>query len=129
MSEGRTVFVSSHHLSEVERIADWIGIIEGGKLMLETRLDDIRQNFRLILASGDSAGEIAAPNLVSKRRSEKFYRYLVSREADDFVLRLRAQGMTILEVSPVNLSEVFLGLAGKELPCIPGNPGTTRAIA
>ena len=129
VSEGRTVFVSSHHLSEVERIADWIGIIEGGKLMLETRLDDIRQNFRLILASGDSAGEIAAPNLVSKRRSEKFYRYLVSREADDFVLRLRAQGMTILEVSPVNLSEVFLGLAGKELPCIPGNPGTTRAIA
>ncbi len=129
VSEGRTVFVSSHHLSEVERIADWIGIIEGGKLLLETRLEDIRQNFRLVLASGDSASEIAAPNLVSKRRSEKFHRYLVSREADDFVMRLRAQGMTILEVSPVNLGEVFLGLAGKELPCIPGNPGTTRAIA
>lgn len=129
VSEGRTVFVSSHHLSEVERIADWIGIIEGGKLLLETRLDDIRQNFRLVLASGDSAGELTAPNLVSKRRSEKFHRYLVSHEADDFVVRLRAQGMTILEVSPVNLGEVFLGLAGKELPCIPGNAGTTRAIA
>ncbi len=129
VSEGRTVFVSSHHLSEVERIADWIGIIEGGKLLLEARLEDIRQNFRLVTASGDSASEVAAPNLVSKRRAEKFYRYLVSREADDFVTRLRAQGMTVLEVSPVNLGEVFLGLAGKELPCIAGNPGVTRASA
>jgi len=127
VSEGRTVFVSSHHLSEVERIADWIGIIEGGKLLLEARLEDIRQNFRLVTASGDSASEVAAPNLISKRRAEKFHRYLVSREADDFVTRLRAQGMTVLEVSPVNLGEVFLGLAGKELPCIAGNPGVTHA--
>lgn len=129
VSEGRTVFISSHHLSEVERIADWIGIIEGGKLVLETRLEDIRQNFRLITASGDSAEAVTAPNLVSRKRSDKFHRYLVSREAEDFVTRLHAQGMTILEVSPVNLGEVFLGLAGKELPCIAGSVGTTRAIA
>lgn len=128
VNEGRTVFVSSHHLSEVERIADWIGVIEGGKLVLEARLEDIRLNFRMVTASGDAAGsEVTAPNLISKKRSEQFHRYLVSREADDFVTRLRAQGMTILEVSPVSLGEVFLGLAGKELPCIAGNPGTTRA--
>ena len=129
MSEGRTVFISSHHLPEVERIADWIGIIEGGKLVLETRLEDIRQNFRLITASGDSAEAVTAPNLISKKRSDKFHRYLVAKEVEDFVTRLHAQGMTILEVSPVNLGEVFLGLAGKELPCIAGNVGTTHAIA
>ena len=126
VNEGRTVFVSSHHLSEVERIADWIGIIEGGKLLLETRLEDIRHNFRMVTASGESAEVLTAPNLISRRRSDNFHRYMVSSEADDFVTRLRAQGMTILEVSPVNLSEVFLGLAGKELPCISGNSGTTR---
>ena len=129
VSEGRTIFISSHHLSEVERIADWIGIIEGGKLVLETRLEDIRQNFRLITASGDSADAVTAPNLISRKRSDKFHRYLVSGEAEDFATRLHAQGMTILEVSPVNLGEVFLGLAGKELPCIAGNAGTTRATA
>jgi len=129
VSEGRTIFVSSHHLSEVERIADWVGIIEGGKLLLESRLEDIRQNFRLVTASGTAAGDLAAPNLISKRRTEQFHRYLVSREAEDFTARLRAQGMTVLEVSPVNLGEVFLGVAGKELPCIAGNPGATRASA
>jgi len=129
VNEGRTVFVSSHHLSEVERIADWIGIIENGKLLLEARLEDIRQNFRMVTASGESAAAVTAPNLISKKRSEKFERYLVSGEADDFATRLGAQGMTVLEVSPVNLGEVFLGVAGKELPCISGNPGTTRATA
>jgi ABC-type multidrug transport system ATPase subunit len=129
VNEGRTIFVSSHHLSEVERIADWIGIIENGKLLLEARLEDIRQNFRMVTASGESAASVTSPNLISKKRSEKFERYLLSGEADDFVTRLGAQGMTVLEVSPVNLGEVFLGLAGKELPCISGNPGTTRAIA
>jgi len=129
VNEGRTIFISSHHLSEVERVADWIGVIEAGKLVLETRLEDIRLNFRMVTASGDAASIVTAPYLISKRRSEQFHRYLISREADDFVTRLRAQGMTILEVSPVNLGEVFLGLAGKELPCIAGNPGTTRASA
>ena len=106
-----------------------IELPEGGKLLLETRLEDIRLNFRMVTASGESAEVVTAPNLISKRRADQFHRYLVSREADDFVIRLRAQGMTILEVSPVNLGEVFLGLAGKELPCISGNPGTTRATA
>jgi ABC-type multidrug transport system ATPase subunit len=32
---GRTLLLSSHHLSEVERVADWIGIIEHGRLLLK----------------------------------------------------------------------------------------------
>ena len=36
--EGRTLLLSSHHLSEVERLADWIGIIDHGKLLLQAQL-------------------------------------------------------------------------------------------
>jgi ABC-2 type transport system ATP-binding protein len=129
VNEGRTVFFSSHHLSEVEKIADWIGIIEAGRLLLETRLEDIRQNFRLVTVSGDSLPALTGPNLISQKRSEKFHRFLVSRQADEFVAKLRGDGATVLEISSVNLGEVFLGLAGKELPCMPGSAGTTRATA
>ena len=31
-NDGRTILMSSHHLSEVEKIADWVGIIDKGKL-------------------------------------------------------------------------------------------------
>ena len=129
VNEGRTVFFSSHHLSEVEKIAEWIGIIEAGRLLLETRLEDIRQNFRLVTVSGDSLPALTGPNLISQKRSEKFHRFLVSRQADEFVAKLRGDGATVLEISSVNLGEVFLGLAGKELPCMPGSAGTTRATA
>jgi ABC-2 type transport system ATP-binding protein len=129
VNEGRAVFFSSHHLSEVEKIAEWIGIIEAGKLLLETRLEDIRQNFRLVTVSGDSLPVLTGPNLVSHKRADKFHRFLVSRDAEEFAAKLRGEGATVLEISPVNLGEVFLGLAGKELPCMPGSAGTTRATA
>ena len=53
VSQGRTIFVSSHQLGEVEQICDWVGILEEGRLLLESRLEDIRQEFRLVIASGE----------------------------------------------------------------------------
>jgi ABC-2 type transport system ATP-binding protein len=129
VSEGKTVFLSSHQLTEVERIADWVGIIEKGKILLETRLEDIRQNYRLIRAAADTAPVISSPDLVSVQSSENFRSYLVARAAEDFAAMLGAKGMTILEILPVSLEEVFLGLTRKEVPCISGKPGTIAAPA
>jgi ABC-2 type transport system ATP-binding protein len=129
VSEGKTVFLSSHQLAEVERIADWVGIIEKGKILLETRLEDIRQNYRLIRAAAETAPVISSPDLVAVQSSENFRSYLVARQAEDFAAMLRARGMTVLEISPVSLGEVFLGLTRKEVPCISGKPGTIPAFA
>ena len=127
VSEGRTVFLSSHQLTEVERIADWVGVIEKGKILLETRMEDIRQNYRLVRAAADTAPSVSSPDLVAVQSSDNFRSYLVARGAEDFAAMLRAKGMTVLEISPVNLEEVFLGLTRKELPCISGKPGTIAA--
>jgi ABC-2 type transport system ATP-binding protein len=127
VAEGKTVFYSSHQLAEVERIADWVGIIEKGKILLETRLEDIRQNYRLIRAAGEVIPEVTSPDLVATQSSENFRSYLVARNADDFAALLRAKGMTILEISPVSLGEVFLGLTRKEVPCTSGKSGATLA--
>jgi ABC-2 type transport system ATP-binding protein len=129
VSEGKTVFLSSHQLTEVERIADWVGIIEKGKILLETRLEDIRQNYRLIRAAAETAPVISSPDLVAVQSSDNFRSYLVAREAEDFAAMLRAKGMTILEILPVSLGEVFLGLTRKEVPCISGKPGTIAVPA
>ena len=37
VSEGKTVFISSHQLSDIEQIADWVGLIDHGKLLLEAQ--------------------------------------------------------------------------------------------
>ncbi len=46
VSEGRTVLISSHQLSDVEQVADHVGLIDHGRLLLEARLDDIKSQFR-----------------------------------------------------------------------------------
>ena len=51
--DGRTILFSSHILSDVERIADRIGVLAGGKLVVDCALDDLKERvkkFRLIFA-------------------------------------------------------------------------------
>lgn len=42
-AEGRTVFLSSHTLSEVERVADRVGIIRHGRLVVVERVDALKR--------------------------------------------------------------------------------------
>jgi len=112
-NNGRTILMSSHHLSEVEKLADWVGIIEKGKLLLEARLDDIRANYRRVRAIGDRLPE-SGPEIVTVSATEGVFDYVVCADAEGFAASLRNQGATILDVSPMNLSEIFLVLVGKE---------------
>ncbi|PFG34196.1 ABC transporter ATP-binding protein [Sanguibacter antarcticus] len=41
--DGRTVFLSSHTLSEVERVADRVGIIRHGRLVVVERVDELKR--------------------------------------------------------------------------------------
>ena len=123
VSQGRTIFVSSHHLGEVEQICDWVGILEEGRLLLESRLEEIRQEFRLVIASGEGLPATQSADVVSATTDGRFRRYVVAREAERFATELRSQGAAILEISPLGLRELFLHLVRKEDPCTPGNAG------
>lgn len=48
-SEGRTVFISSHVLSEVEAICDRVGIIRDGELVTVEQIDDLKQRARAMV--------------------------------------------------------------------------------
>jgi ABC-2 type transport system ATP-binding protein len=39
---GKTVLLSSHQIHEVERVADWVAIIHGGKLQVAAPLEDLK---------------------------------------------------------------------------------------
>jgi ABC-2 type transport system ATP-binding protein len=123
VSQGRTIFVSSHHLGEVEQICDWVGILEEGRLLLESRLEEIRQEFRLVIVSGEGLPVAKSTDVVSATCDGRFQRYVVAREAERFAAELRGQGAAILEISPLGLRELFLHLVRKEDPCTPGNAG------
>jgi ABC-2 type transport system ATP-binding protein len=112
-SDGRTLFLSSHHLSEVERIADWIGIIDHGRLLLEAQLDDVRANFRRVRVAGDVLIGVNTHEIVTTHISEGATEYVVRTDAEAFAAGLRSQGAIVLDVAPMCLSDIFLELVGR----------------
>jgi ABC-2 type transport system ATP-binding protein len=112
-NEGRTLFLSSHHLSEVERIAEWVGIIDQGKLLLEARLDDMRNSFRRVRVVGEALPLAAWPEIVSTNIGEGTTEYVVRDNAESFAAHLQSQGASVLDMTPMNLSEIFLEVVGK----------------
>ena len=44
-AQATTVFLSSHILGDVERVCDVVGIIDKGRLVIESRVDELRQRF------------------------------------------------------------------------------------
>jgi ABC-2 type transport system ATP-binding protein len=123
-SEGRTLFLSSHHLSEIERISDWIGILDQGKLLLEARLDDIRANFRRIRIVGERFPVEALPpttrsEILATHSSEGTTEFVLRANAETFIAYLRNHGATILDTTPMNLQEVFLEVVGKGKANVP----------
>jgi ABC-2 type transport system ATP-binding protein len=111
--EGRTLLISSHHLSEVERVADWIGIIDRGKLLLEAQLDDVRANFRRVRVVGENLRLPARSEVLQTRTGEGTTEYVLRGNSEGFTASLRNQGATVLDVSPMNLQQIFLEVVGK----------------
>jgi ABC-2 type transport system ATP-binding protein len=114
LDRGCTIFFSSHQLEEVERIAEYAGVIERGKLLIESRLDDIKSEFRLITAAGNSLPAQTSQQILSVVVEGKFYRYVVTKDADSFAATLSQNGATITNIAPLSLREIFLQLVRKE---------------
>jgi ABC-2 type transport system ATP-binding protein len=114
LDRGCTIFFSSHQLEEVERIAEYAGIIDHGKLLMESRLDDIKSEFRMITAAGNSLPAQTSAQVLSVAVGGDFYRYVVTKDAESFVAGLSQSGATITNVSPLSLREIFLQLVRKE---------------
>jgi ABC-2 type transport system ATP-binding protein len=47
-TENWTIFISSHDIDEVERLADWVGIIDKGTLIINEKTEDLQRRFRQI---------------------------------------------------------------------------------
>ena len=108
-ADGRTIFLSSHQLAEIEKIADTIGIMDRGKILLEGPLDDIRASFRRLVVIGASLPTTHA-SLLSAKQQDPAMCYVVQRDPDAFANKLARNGATIVESSPMSLNEIFLEL-------------------
>src|SRR5580704_4886534 len=103
-TDGTAVFFSSHQLSEVERIADHVLIIDHGQLVMDTELDDLRQHYRRVtLAFAADLPERAfeMPGVEKVQSRGRHVSVLVSANAEDVVARARILDALSIDVTPV----------------------------
>jgi ABC-2 type transport system ATP-binding protein len=114
---GTTILFSSHYMTDVERMADRIVMIHDGKLLLDSELDTLREEFSLALvpADGDARHEAlvgAAPCMGVRKRSDVLH--AVFRMGPDAALRFLDGELGIRDArcTGIGLEEMFIELAG-----------------
>lgn len=111
--EGKTVFFSSHHVDDIERVADRIVIIHQGKCLVETDMDSIHANWRQYRLS---FGEQTAPEqltLPGLRRWSPAGRsgLAVFDGFSDASLQAMAELYAECESRPFSLEDIYVELA------------------
>jgi len=110
-AEGTTVFFSSHQLAEVELIADHIGIIDRGKLIVSGALDDLKARYqRLQVVFADAVHSPAqwVEGVEHVRQDGRMLSILASRNVDEIADQARSLPGSSVERYPVTLKEIFL---------------------
>lgn len=116
-ASGKTVFFSSHILSEVEAVADWVGIINTGKVLVSSELDQLKSSqkvLKLIYAEAPPAEEIAAlrslPGVARVDQEGRSVRISVRGDVNTLeqMVQSRPYALRDSEVVDLNLEDIFL---------------------
>lgn len=115
-SRGRTVFLSSHVLPEVERVCDRVGIIKEGHLVAVERISDIEaKHVRYVDVSFEdmvNPDDFRVPGVTSIDRINDHLRITVKGEIDPLVKKLAQHKVKELSSSHASLEEIFMQFYG-----------------
>jgi ABC-2 type transport system ATP-binding protein len=114
-NEGKTVFISSHELSDVERICDRVAIIDRGKIREQGKLDQLLAGGRVEITA-ENANEALAGGLKSDGVIVSLHsgRLIVdapdTAQTDGMLDSIRSAGGTIVSVIPrrKRLEDIFV---------------------
>jgi len=118
-----TVLVSSHDIDEVERLADWIGFINHGRLVFAEPTASLLSRFRLIEVLSDTAAASppSDPNWIVLGVSGRTLRLVDSAYVEPDAERRLAAAFpgADFRTSPMPLRDIFVTLAGRGAPARP----------
>lgn len=109
-----TVIISSHHLSELEKLCDSLTIINNGKIQYESDLDTLREQVKKLQVVFDREPDRALLEKSFKVERIGSVYYLTT---DNYTLntqqQLKDMGATIVEQVGMSLEEIFIFTTGK----------------
>ena len=118
-TENWTIFISSHDIDEVERLADWVGMIDKGMLMINEKTENLQRRFRQVELTlseplnnlKDFSDEWLLPE--QKGRVIRFTDMQYQEGISDQKIRSLLPQCTDITAKGMTLREIFLVLAKK----------------
>jgi ABC-2 type transport system ATP-binding protein len=111
----RTVVFSSHILTDVERVADRVAVLDKGRLLLHSALDDLKDEVRRVRLVFDEppADHLTVPGAVAIRRMGREVLVTLLCCEDGEAERLGATlGASAVDAQRIGLEEFFIDLVG-----------------
>ena len=106
---GTTVLVSSHNLRELEDVCDHVGIMNGGKLLLERTLSDLQGNIsKVLIALPDGAPLPDGLDIVHQSTTGRLYTLILRGNATELTNILSTAQPLFMDVVPLTLEEIFI---------------------
>jgi len=122
-AEGRTIFFSSHVLSEVERVCDRVGIIRHGRLMAVHEVRELlarRRRKVSIQWRGAAPDPTTLPGLDDVTVDGDRLFGTLHGEVAEFVRAIASPSLEDLTIEPASLEEAFLEYYAEDAPSASG---------
>jgi ABC-2 type transport system ATP-binding protein len=112
-----TVIIATHHVQEVESLADHVGVLSAGRLVAQMSRDELRRTvrrYRVEVPEGWQAPpELRTPSLRRSAGGREVQWSLIGEE-HDIAARLTAAGASVRDVTPLALEEAALAFISEE---------------
>ena len=112
---GQTVFLSSHQIKEVERVADWVAILHQGSLQIVAPLEELKSSISILDFSQRDPllalpAELDQIEVLHKSQIGRSFHLMVRGLTPEIVASL-SQNANLFEVKSIrpNLEELYLG--------------------
>ena len=114
--EGKTVLFSSHIVEEVERVADDVGIINDGELLLVSSVEEIKASYKRVrYATNGARPELSGvPGLLGVENGRHEQVLTVRGFGDETISALAERGVRSPEVLPISLEDIFVNTVRAE---------------
>ena len=114
---GTTILFSSHYMTDVERLADRIVMLHEGRVLIDSQLDALRENYSLALVQPN--GSVSREQILAlddclgvRSRANALHAVFELEPARVKELLSREMGLDDIRCTRIALEEMFIELAG-----------------
>ncbi|HEV8580116.1 MAG TPA: ABC transporter ATP-binding protein [Thermoanaerobaculia bacterium] len=113
-----TVVIATHHIREVESLADHVGVLREGRLVAQMTRDELRRTvvrYRVEVPEGWQPPPDLRIASLRRSRAGREVQWTLIGEPDEVTAHLAGAGATVRDVTPLALEEAALAFLAEEV--------------